>query len=102
MNVGGNLLAIPVERLRQIAFARPAAPAAQPRGPWVVRAVFTDGGSLSFQLDKWDDTAVSGRSALFGSVSFPPQLIREMDFNLDRPKAAPVSLQESEFDVLDR
>jgi hypothetical protein len=102
MNIGGNLLPIPLERVRQINFAPSAAPAAQPGGPWVVRANFTDGASVSFQLDKWVDSAVSGRSALFGPVLFPSHVIREMDFNLDRPKVAPAPLQENEFEALDR
>jgi hypothetical protein len=35
-------------------------------------------------------------------VLFPSHVIREMDFNLDRPKVAPAPLQENEFEALDR
>jgi hypothetical protein len=103
MSIGGNLLAIPVERVRQINFTRSSLPAAaQPRGPWDVRAIFAGGGSVSFQLDKWEGAVLSGRSALFGPVFFPSQAIREMDFNLDRPKVAPPPLLPNEFDALDQ
>ncbi len=98
----GNLLHVPCERVCQIDFARSSA-AVEPRGPWEVRAVFPGGGSVSFQLEKWDDTAVAGHSALFGAVAFQPGSIRQMEFNLDRPRTGPAAaVPENEFDALDQ
>jgi len=102
VNLGGNLLHVPYERVRQIDFARSSA-VAEPRGPWEVRAVFPGGGSVSFQLEKWDDTSIAGHSALFGAVAFQPGSIRQMEFNLDRPRTGPAaSSPENEFDALDQ
>ena len=99
--VGGSLLHVPAGRVRRIDFAQSSA-ATELRGPWEVRAVFPGGGSVSFQLDKWDDKSVSGRSALFGSLAFQPASIREIEFNLDRPKENPAPTLENEFEALDQ
>jgi hypothetical protein len=88
LSMGGGILRIPSERVRQIDFAPPG-PAAEPRGPWEVRAFFPGGGSVSFKLEKWDDKSITGRSALFGPVTFQPGSIREMAFNLDATRTAP-------------
>jgi len=102
VDLGGNILHIPCERVRQIDFAQSSA-VAEPRGPWEVRAVFPGGGSVSFQLEKWDDTAIAGHSALFGAVAFQPGSIRQMEFNLDRPRTGPAAASpENEFDALDQ
>ena len=102
VNLDGNLLHVPCERVRQIDFARSSA-VAEPRGPWEVRAIFPGGGSVSFQLEKWDDTSIAGHSALFGDVAFQPGSIRQMEFNLDRPRTGPTAATpENEFDALDQ
>jgi hypothetical protein len=99
-NLGGSVLRIPSERVRQIDFAQSSA-MPEPRGPWEVRAVFPGGGSVSFQLEKWDGDSVAGHSALFGSLSFQPGSIREMEFNLDRPRTEPAASQANPFEALD-
>ncbi len=102
VDLGGNVLHIPCERVRRIDFAQSSA-VAEPRGPWEVRAVFPGGGSVSFQLEKWDDTAIAGHSALFGAVAFQPGSIRQMEFNLDRLRTGPAAaFPENEFDALDQ
>ena len=101
LTLGGKALRIPSGRVRQIDFAQSGA-AAEPRGPWEVRAHFPGGGSVSFQLEKWDDKTIAGHSALFGSVAFQPGSIREMEFNLDRPRTAPGAAALNEFDALDQ
>jgi hypothetical protein len=102
VSLDGNVLHVPCERVRQIDFARSSA-VAEPRGPWEVRAVFPGGGSVSFQLEKWDDTSIAGHSALFGAVAFQPGSIRQMEFNLDRPRTGPAAASpENEFDALDQ
>jgi hypothetical protein len=101
LNAAQKILGIPLERVRQIDFAQSGA-AAEPRGPWEVRAHFPGGGSVSFQLEKWDDKSIAGRSALFGALAFQPGSIREMEFNLDHPRAVPEASPANPFDVLDQ
>jgi hypothetical protein len=98
--LAGTALDIPLERVTQVEFAQAAAPV-ESSGPWQVRAHFPGGGSLSFQLEKWDDKAVAGQSALFGSLAFRPGAIREMEFNLNRPKEEGVIANTKEFEELD-
>jgi hypothetical protein len=100
--LGETLLQIPLQRVTQINFAAaPASLAAAPRGPWEVRAHFPRGGSLSFQLEKWDDKEVAGRSAIFGSLAFLPGQIRQLEFNLDHPKTVAPPMSDKEFEGLD-
>jgi hypothetical protein len=98
--LGGTVLDIPLERVTQIEFAAVKA-STEPPGPWQVRAHFPGGGSLSFQLEKWDDKAVSGQSAIFGSLAFQPGAIREMEFNLNHSKQDGVADDNKEFEELD-
>ena len=98
--LGEKVLEIPLERVTQMEFAAAKA-STEPPSPWQVRAHFPGGGSLSFQLEKWDDKAVAGQSAIFGSLAFQPRSIREMEFNLNRPKAEGVAADNKEFEELD-
>jgi hypothetical protein len=98
--LAGTVLDIPLERVTQIEFAESKVPA-ESSGPWEVRAHFPGGGSLSFHLEKWNDKAVSGQSAVFGSLAFQPDAIREMEFNLHRPKEDAVAAETKEFEELD-
>ena len=66
-----------------------------------MRAHFPGGGSLSFQLEKWDDKGVSGRSAIFGSLAFQSGAIREMEFNLNHAKEYEATADNKEFEELD-
>ena len=91
---------MPLQRVTQINFAA-TPPAAAARGPWEVRAHFPRGGNLSFQLEKWGDREISGRSAIFGSLAFQPGQIRQLEFNLDHPKAAGPPRSDREFEGLD-
>jgi hypothetical protein len=100
LNLAGTVLNIPLERVTQIEFAA-ATTLAESAGPWQVRAHFPGGGSVSFQLEKWDDKLVSGRSAIFGPLAFQPGAIREMEFNLNRPKEDAVAGETKEFEGLD-
>jgi hypothetical protein len=98
--LGDTLLQIPIQRVTQINFA--AAPlAAETHGPWEVRASFPCGGRLSFQLIKWSGKEISGRSALFGPLAFQPGQIRQLEFNLDRPKSSAPAPTDMEFEGLD-
>jgi hypothetical protein len=83
----GTALDIPLQRISQIVFAPEEAP--PPREtPWEVRALFSGGGAVSFQLDEWQAGKVSGRNSNFGLLTFQPNYIREIQFNLDRQKAS--------------
>jgi hypothetical protein len=97
---GGTALNIPLQRVTQINFAATNALAESP-GPWVVRAHFPGGGSLSFQLEKWGDKIISGNSSIFGLLAFQAHAIREMEFNLNRPKDDGVTVATRDFDDLD-
>jgi len=95
-----TLLQIPIARVTQINFAAaPVAPGT--RGPWDVRAHFPRGGSLSFQLEKWNDKEVTGRSTIFGPVAFQPRQIRQLEFNLDRAQAPVPTVTKDVFEDLD-
>jgi hypothetical protein len=96
----GTVLDIPLERVTQMEFAETKVPA-ESSGPWEVRAHFPGGGSLSFHLEKWNDKAVAGQSAVFGSLAFQPDAIREMEFNLNRPKEDAIVAESKEFEELD-
>jgi hypothetical protein len=100
LNLSGTVLDIPLERVTQIEFAAEKTTTESP-GPWQVRAHFPGGGSVSFQLEKWDGNAVSGQSLIFGSLAFQPTAIREMEFNLNRPKEGPIVNEDKEFEGLD-
>jgi hypothetical protein len=100
LEMAGRVLDIPLGRVTQMEFAEDKVPSEAP-GPWQVRAHFPGGGSVSFQLEKWDEKAVAGQSAIFGSLAFQPDAIREMEFNLNRPKEEGVAAQTKEFEELD-
>ena len=100
LNLAGTQLNIPLERVTQIEFAATQVPA-ESTGPWEVRAHFPGGGSVSFQLEKWDNKSVTGQSAIFGPLAFQPGAIREMEFNLNRPKEDTVMGENKEFEGLD-
>jgi hypothetical protein len=100
LNLAGTSLDIPLARVTQMEFAAAKTPVESP-GPWQVRAHFPGGGSVSFQLEKWDDKVVSGRSAIFGTLAFQAGAIREMEFNLSRPKEETVAGENKEFEGLD-
>jgi hypothetical protein len=98
--LGDKSLNIPLQRVTQINFANTNA-SGESSGPWVVRAHFPGGGSVSFQLEKWTNEKISGTSAIFGLLAFQAHAIREMEFNLDRPKDEGVAGAAKEFEDLD-
>jgi hypothetical protein len=97
---GETALNIPLQRVTQINFATTNA-LVESSGPWEVRAHFPGGGSLSFQLEKWGDKIISGKSSIFGLLAFQARAIREMEFNLNRPKDDGVTVATREFEDLD-
>jgi hypothetical protein len=102
LTLGEASLEIPIQRVTQINFAQAAAtaPATTPDA-WQVRAHFPGGGTLSFQLKKWNDQEIEGQSPFFGAVAFAPGQIRRLEFNLGHPNAASPAVIDNEFEGLD-
>jgi hypothetical protein len=98
VDLAPGTLSIPLERLTQIDFAAVTNAPPEPPGPWTVRAFFPGGGSLSFQLEKWSHNEVEGHSAMFGRLAFQPTGIRELQFNLDRPRTVSSESPVDEFE----
>lgn len=76
-------LTIPLDRVTQILLAQKQ-PEKEVLKPWEVRAWFRGGETVSFSLDTWNGQQVAGTSSNFGAVSFKPNAIRQLQFNLDR------------------
>jgi hypothetical protein len=93
---GQGSLDIPLSRVTQITLGSPQTNAV-PSGPWELRAYFAGGGTVAFDLERWESAQVTGRSANFGEIAFNPQFIRQLQFNLDRSKAA-----GGEMEILDQ
>ena len=100
LEFGETTLNIPLQRVTQINFANTNT-LAESSGPWNVRAHFPGGGSISFELQNWADKTISGKSSIFGLLAFETRAIRQMEFNLDRPKNDGVTAAAREFDDLD-
>jgi hypothetical protein len=95
-----GVLAVPLERLTQIDFAAVPGAVADAPSRSTVRAFFPGGGSLSFELEHWSNNIVEGHSAIFGRLAFQPNGIRELQFNLDRPRAERGESPVNEFEGL--
>ncbi|MBC8245769.1 MAG: hypothetical protein H8E20_15435 [Verrucomicrobia bacterium] len=81
INSLGTDLAIPLERITRVALTKPEAKPGAKR-PWEVRAHFAGGAAVSFDLNQWDGTTLTGRSRNFGPVTFDSKYIRRLQFNL--------------------
>ena len=76
-------LQIPLSRVTEIYFANTDSSDAK-ESPWAVRASFPGGEMISFQLNNWSASEVTGMSANFGPVAFNPRAIRFLQFNPNR------------------
>ena len=47
-----------------------------------VKATFRNGGTVTFQLQKWTTEAVTGTNASLGNVIFRPAAFERMDVDL--------------------
>jgi hypothetical protein len=97
---GQTVLDIPLSRVNQINLGSPAT-LRPPLGPWELRAYFAGGGTMAFELAEWNQGRVSGKSANFGKVDFDAQLIRQLQFNLNRPKLGTDEMEILDDDVWD-
>ncbi len=78
-------LSVPLDRIDQIDLAGEKAEKAT-SGANDVRVVFGDRGSVTFQLERWDDQQVTGSSLNFGKARFSPAAFSSILFNLDKQK----------------
>lgn len=82
---------LPVSRVRSFALRTPEE-AADPELTWKprrragdIRASFTNGGHLTFELVGLGDTSLRGRSQTFGEAEFDLGVFSRLEFNLYRP-----------------
>jgi hypothetical protein len=84
-NTAFATLDVPIERVAQIELSgEKSDKVGQKAGD--VRAVFVDRGTVTFQLERWDDQQVVGNSPNFGKVKFLPTAFTMIQFNLDKVK----------------
>ena len=81
INSLGEDLTIPLDRITRVSLAKPNAKPDTNR-PWEVRAHFAGGAAVSFNLNQWEGTTLTGRSRNFGPVTFDSKYIRRLQFNL--------------------
>ncbi len=97
--LGTRALTVPLARVTRIDFSTNAAPV--PAESQDVRAWLTGGGRVSFQLERWEKDKIAAHSALFGDFILQPQSIRELEFNLGRPKSEPAAASSPDLGGLD-
>ena len=81
INSLGADLTIPLDRITRVALTKPETKPEAKR-PWEVRAHFAGGAAVSFDLQQWEGSTLTGRSRNFGPVTFDSQYIRRLQFNL--------------------
>lgn len=83
LKAGASALNIPLNRVSQIELAgdkqtRDAAPKDS------VRAWFTQRGSVTFSLEKWDERGAVANSPNFGGATFDPRAFSRLEFQVGR------------------
>jgi hypothetical protein len=79
IETSGSKLEIPLNRFNRLEFATEKTE----RPPMLansVRAFFVRGQSVTFQLEKWDDSGVVAKSPAFGKVTFKPTAFSKLQF----------------------
>ncbi|MHC1766030.1 MAG: hypothetical protein AB9869_17305 [Verrucomicrobiia bacterium] len=100
VEAGGTPLEIPLSRVNQISFAA-SQTNAPPPDPWHVRASFAGGGSVAFRLGEWTQGRAIGSSPNFGPVDLDARYIRQLQFNLHRPRLAGMDMEITDQDIWD-
>ncbi|MDB6039185.1 MAG: hypothetical protein JWM99_3026, partial [Verrucomicrobiales bacterium] len=95
---GDLKLNIPLERVTQI-FLSNTATAAEPEQPWQVRAFFSGGEKIAFNLKAAADGTFTGDSQNFGGVRFDTRAVRQLQFNLRRPSGSSETAPLSDDDL---
>jgi len=81
-------LEVPLERISEINLASKES-VVPDRQPTDIRAVFSDRGSVTFSIERWDDQQIVGSSPSLGQVKFLPAAFTRIDFNLDQQRTDP-------------
>lgn len=76
----GQVLEIPLTRVKQIEFATARAGRSN-WTPQTVRAYFAKGGSVTFELERWSEELVQGTSPFYGPVSFKTAAFNRLVFD---------------------
>ena len=79
-------LTIPLDRVEEISLSSEGADQAK-RNAGDVRAFFASRGSVTMQLEKWDNKEATASSPNFGHASFSPDAFQRIQFNLDKQPA---------------
>jgi ribosome maturation factor RimP len=89
VEMAGRQIRIPLERVKQIELARQKVDRVAGDLP-NVRAFFARGGSVAFQLTRWDEQGVQAIIPNIGKVNFNPAAFTKIDFDLNRKTSDPV------------
>ena len=89
IDMAGRQIGIPLQRVKQIELVRQKVDRAAGDLP-NVRAFFARGGSIAFQLARWDEQGVQGFIPNMGKVNFNPAAFIKIDFDLNRKTSDPV------------
>jgi hypothetical protein len=84
-STAATTLEIPSTRINQILFSNPRTNR-MVLDPWLLKARFAAGETVSLKLAKWERDNVSGVSPNFGVVQFKPESIKELQLNLERAR----------------
>ena len=88
-------LTIPLDRIEQIDMSSIGAD--QPKkNADDVRAYFSDRGSVTMELQSWDDKHVTASSPNFGTATFSPDAFQRLQFNLGNQAA---SIDDPDADI---
>ena len=80
-------LTIPLDRIEQIDMSSEGADQAKKNAD-DVRAYFADRGSITMELQSWDDKHVTASSPNFGTAVFSPDAFQRLQFNLGQPASS--------------
>lgn len=90
-------LTVPMDRIEEISMSGEGADQAK-RNAGDIKAWFAERGSITMQLESWDDKQATATSPNFGKASFSPNAFQRLQFNLNR---APASSDSTDVPGLD-
>ncbi|MDX1953878.1 MAG: hypothetical protein SFY81_17040 [Verrucomicrobiota bacterium] len=97
IEVKGNRLNVPLDRIVQMSLAKPKA-TTNDSDPWLVQGTFIGGEALSFKLTDWTGEKIEGVSPNFGPLQMERSKIKQLFFNLHRPQPAEAGMEMQELD----
>lgn len=93
-------LTVPLDRIEEINMSSEGADQAK-RNAGDIRAYFADRGSITMQLESWDEKQATATSPNFGKATFSPDAFQRLQFNLNRQPPADDSPDPSPAGVVD-